>query len=272
MNQKPLNATKGAAITALVLTGLTVVFPKPAAAIFGIGDIVFDPSSWASLGSIWSQDITNGLKLEEEVAQAVKIYNNAVQVYNLAQQEAAFIQNKQIYQAIGVVAQHAAVANKGGETSGWDRALTTAGGLANAAQAWQRASAPGSSMQARVNLADSLGIDALNVIGSCHDAAGQNNGALQNIETFAMDSSQGSNTAVSQANAGDLAQVQMLRTQQCQHAIANEQLKQKLIENLRQRDIESDQITFAQNAAAYVNTENNAWAGGAASFAGYRIP
>jgi hypothetical protein len=246
--------------------------PQPAAALFGVGDIVFDPSSYASLGSIWSQDISNGLKLEEELAEATKIYNNAVQVYNLAQQEASFLRHKQIYQAIGVVAQHAAVANVGGGTTGWDRALTSAGRLANAALAWQHATASGTSMQARVNLADSMGIDALNVIGSCNDAALQNNGALQNLEAFGLDGAQASNTAVSQANATNLGQLQMLRTQQYQHAIANEQLKQKLLQNLRERDIESDQLSFSQSVAGYTQTEDNDWAGGAAAFTGYRVP
>jgi hypothetical protein len=272
MTQKTRKTITRVGISALVLTGLIVVSPQPASALFGFGDIVFDPSSWASLGSIWSQDISNGLKLEQEISEATKIYNNAVQVYNLAQQEASYLHHKQMYQAIGAIEMHAAVANVGGETSGWDRALTMAAGLTNATQAWQHATAPGTSMQARVNLADSMGIDALNVIGSCYDAAGQNDGALQRLESFALDNGAGSNVAVAQANAANLAQVQMLRTQQCQHSIANEQLKQKLLQNLRERDIESDQLTFLQATANYNHTEDNAWQGGAGSFSSYRVP
>lgn len=272
MNKKFVHAARGAAITASVLIGLAVVSPKPAAAVFGIGDVVFDPSSFSTLGHIWTEDISTGLKIQQEVTQAIKIYNNAVQMYNLAQQEAGFIHNKQIFQVIGVVAQHAAVANLHGETSGWNTALTRAGGLAAAAQAWQHATAPGLSMQARVSLADSIGVDALNVIGSCNDAASQNAVPIQNLQSFALDSNAGSNIVVAQANATNIGQVQMLHTQQCQHAIANEQLKQKLLENMRERDIESNQLTFAQNAAGYVNTENNAWSGGSTAFTSYRVP
>ena len=37
------------AASGLLLFGLGVSIPRPAHAIFGIGDVVFDPSSWSQL-------------------------------------------------------------------------------------------------------------------------------------------------------------------------------------------------------------------------------
>jgi hypothetical protein len=43
MKKRWILIAKGSALAGLVLTGLTVLFPRPATAIFGFGDIVFDP-------------------------------------------------------------------------------------------------------------------------------------------------------------------------------------------------------------------------------------
>ena len=76
------------AIPLVCVAVFTAINPQPMYAIFGFGDIVFDPSSWAEIGSVWGQDISNGAKLIETYNQTVKIYDNAVQAYNIANQMA----------------------------------------------------------------------------------------------------------------------------------------------------------------------------------------
>ena len=82
-----------------VVTGMGYLAVNPPAmyGLFGIGDIVFDPSSWASLGSIWGQDIINGAKLIETYNQTVKIVQNGLQMYSLATQMAQRVQNKSVW-------------------------------------------------------------------------------------------------------------------------------------------------------------------------------
>ena len=76
-------------------TTFLLLLPTPAAALFGIGDVVFDPTSYATLAKIWSSDATTLTKVIEEVTQLGKIYGNAVQTYNQAMAMAQRAQPRQ---------------------------------------------------------------------------------------------------------------------------------------------------------------------------------
>jgi hypothetical protein len=102
-------------LPAMALLGLTVVSPKDASAQFAI----FDASSWAMMGNVWNEDISTGVKMAQELQQGLKLYQNAVQIYGLASQEAMYIRNKQILLAVGFLAQHAMIPGQ----PGWDKAL-----------------------------------------------------------------------------------------------------------------------------------------------------
>jgi hypothetical protein len=71
--------------------------PQPVYALFGIGDVVFDPTSWAALGDIWQSDLSNGIKLAETYNQTVKIVENGLQMYNIANAMAQRITNKDVW-------------------------------------------------------------------------------------------------------------------------------------------------------------------------------
>ncbi len=77
--------------------GYLAINPQPMYAIFGMGDIVFDPSSWTNLGHIWSQDISNGAKLIQTYNQTVKIVQNGLQMYSLAMQMSRRVQDKGVW-------------------------------------------------------------------------------------------------------------------------------------------------------------------------------
>ena len=57
------------AVGVIVTTALLLV-PTPAAALFGLGDIVFDPTSYATLAKIWSSDASTLTKVTEEARPA----------------------------------------------------------------------------------------------------------------------------------------------------------------------------------------------------------
>ena len=44
---------------------------------------VFDASTWAAIGQVWNQDISNGAKLIQEYNELVKIWTSGMQIYNL---------------------------------------------------------------------------------------------------------------------------------------------------------------------------------------------
>jgi hypothetical protein len=88
---------KWMALPVLIGIGYLAMNPPPAYAIFGFGDVVFDPTSWATLGHIWTEDISNGAKLVQTYNETVKIVKNGLQVYNLAMQMSQRVQNKSVW-------------------------------------------------------------------------------------------------------------------------------------------------------------------------------
>jgi hypothetical protein len=224
------------------IVGALFIVSSPAYGIFGIGDIVFDPTSYATLAP--------------QLTEAVQILENGIQMYNLAMQEATYLESKNVFQAVGLVAAHVGVANLAGETNGWDAVLTTATSPGAATGAWQTASNPLTSLQARINLADSMGAEALMVIGSCNQNAQQNDISITSLESEAMSGDGLANTAAALGNIQNMGQTEALRTQQCQHAMENERLKQMSLETLRYRDLESQSLTTFQTIDTYYATNS----------------
>ena len=69
---------KGGALTAAVVLFLPLVTPRLNGQI-----AVFDATSWASLGKIWNEDISNGAKMIQEYNELVKIWTSGMQLYTL---------------------------------------------------------------------------------------------------------------------------------------------------------------------------------------------
>jgi type IV secretion system protein TrbJ len=87
------------ATTLLVLgVGYLAVNPEKLHALLGIGDLVFDPSSYASLGEIWSEDASNGVKLAETYNQTVMLVKQGLQIYNLGLAMSQRIESKQVWE------------------------------------------------------------------------------------------------------------------------------------------------------------------------------
>ena len=108
--------------------------PTPAYAIFGIGDIVFDPSSWAEIGEVWSQDISNGAKLVETYNQTVKIVKNGLDAYNLAMTMAQRVENKNVWKMAAFAVGSEEMKDHYGESINWSAAMN--GDVLNAAHAY----------------------------------------------------------------------------------------------------------------------------------------
>lgn len=212
----------------VALLALTVVSPKQASAQFA----VFDAGTYATMGKIWSQDITTYAKLAEEAQTATKILQNGMQLYGIAMQEASFLKNKQILQAAGFLAQHAQIPGH----SDWDAAMTSVGGIAAAGAAFKTMTQPGLSMQYRIALIDSFGTSMLNTLGNCYAAAAKTDGAMSALETMAISMNPDANTRANQANVTNLGLSQSLRIQECQHNMQMQQAKLQMIQALAQRE------------------------------------
>jgi len=124
------------AVPLLAGLGYVAVNPLPVYGIFGIGDVVFDPSSWTSLGHIWVQDISNGAKLVQSYNQAVKIFENGVQAYNLAVSMARNITNKHLWEVSAFTVGEEFAQTHYNETVNFAAVMN--GDFLHAGQAWQQ--------------------------------------------------------------------------------------------------------------------------------------
>jgi hypothetical protein len=127
---------KGFAILGAILL-LMSAFPRQSYAVFGFGDIVFDPTSYATLGHIWSEDISNGAKIMQEYNQLVQLYSNAVAEYQLAKQMAQRLAQKSTWITVGTRAANEVTETRYGEAINWSTAMN--GDFAHAAAAYRNA-------------------------------------------------------------------------------------------------------------------------------------
>src|SRR5215469_7498002 len=81
---KPFTATTPLARKLIVPVGLAFVVlcavPKPAHAIFGLGDIVYDPTNWG--------------EAVKQLEQDIKLVEQGIQTYNLLQSELRMLQQR----------------------------------------------------------------------------------------------------------------------------------------------------------------------------------
>lgn len=123
--------------TPLLLGALYLaVNPQPLYAIFGFGDIVFDPTSYAQFTEIWGQDISNGAKLMETYNQTVKIVTNGLQLYNLSMQMAQRVQSKQVWETAGFAVGNEVTQNHYNESVNFGAVMN--GDVLHAGAAWQQ--------------------------------------------------------------------------------------------------------------------------------------
>ena len=157
---------------------------------------VFDGASWTELGSIWSQDVSNGVKLTQTVQQGGMLISQGLSIYNLAMRETTALRNKQWMQAAGYLS-HMTIPGQ----PQWTLALRSGGGMLNAAGAWQQMTAPGASLQNRIQIADAFGTSMADALGGCTAAAIQSDGAIGQLEQIALSMNTLDNTRASLGRA-----------------------------------------------------------------------
>jgi hypothetical protein len=130
---------KDRAVWAIVLAGsLFFTTARPAMAIFGFGDVVFDPTAYATLGHIWSQDISNYAKMAQTVMQLEKIYASGMQMYTLgrAMSQSFDGAHKAEWASVAQMGMLDYTQDKYGENSNWAKAIS--GAPSQVPGAWQR--------------------------------------------------------------------------------------------------------------------------------------
>ena len=267
-------ASKKAIFFGLVAVSALLLLPSPAAALFGLGDIVFDPTSYATLGKIWSSDASTLTKVAEEVTQLEKIYANAIQTYNQAMAMARSFSHasRMNWLTVGITAVEDATANRYGETVNWAALVNGNPGLASAA--WRNATLPMSddsstflsheALGSSANLTNLASIEALDgsstkclsEIAEYRTAAQTNSLAISQLQSADDDDGDETNSEIEQLNLVNGAQAAALHEQQSQGALHACLVEQQILANTWQRNAASE--TMNSYGAATVSRQANA--------------
>jgi hypothetical protein len=241
--------------TALLLTA------PPSFALFGMGDIVFDPQSYASL-----------------VQQLTMIRNQ----YNMLKNNVAHFSFKQQWKTTLHTLENVNVANMFGETAGIKIALNS-NSPSTSATAWKTATVTmnsgtssylrgqslGSariSQLAMVETSDSISPDCLTAVGQYRTNRTENATANSSLVSSQFDTSDGANSEVQQLNLLNASEAQKLSEMQAQGALHTCLAGQMTVANMERRNAAVEDLNTAvfvqqQRATNDVSaaSESNTW-------------
>jgi hypothetical protein len=236
----------------LLAGGLLLATATPSFALFGIGDIVFDPTSYASL-----------------VSQLTTLESQ----YNMLKNNVTHFSFKQQWQTTLNALKNANVANMFGETAGVNIALNTNSPSASLT-AWKTATVPvssgtttylkgqtvGNSAQlsqlAMIEMSDSVSPDCLTAVGQYRSGRSQNGTANNSLTQQQFDTTSATNSEVQQLNLLNAAQAQQLTEMQSQAAMHVCLASQMTVANMQQRNAAAQDLNTAA-AVQQQRTVNN---------------
>lgn len=245
-----------------LITGtLVVLTAAPSFALFGIGSIVFDPTSYANL---------------------------VQQFTTLQMQYTAFVNNlthfsvKKQWQTTLTALKNTNVKNRFGETNGLSAALTTNSPTASST-AWTAGTVPVSSTSstflqgqavgsarlsqlAMIEASDSVSPDCLTAVGQYRAARAQNAAAVSVLASDELDTSSSTNSEVQQLNLLNAAEAQKMAEMQTQGTLQSCLAAQMAVVNMERRNaaaIDLNTAAFVQQQRASNNAnaakEGNTW-------------
>jgi hypothetical protein len=233
----------------------------PSYALFGIGDIVFDPTSYASL-----------------VSQLTTLETQ----YNMLKNNITHFSVKQQWQTTLHALENVNVANMFGETAGISIALNS-NSPSTSSTAWRTVTLPMSgnttsylqgqtlggsrtSQLAMIETSDAISPDCLTAVGQYRAARAQNVTASSSLNSFQFDNTDATNTEVQQLNLLNAAQGQGMAEMQSQGALQVCMAGQMTVANMERRNAAVEDMNTAafvqqQRAANNVSaaSESNTW-------------
>ena len=229
--------------------GLLLLTATPSFALFGIGDIVFDPTSYASLVS----------QLTTLQTQYTMLKNN-IEHFSIKQQ----------WQTTLTALKNANVKNMFGETNGMTAALNSNSPSASTT-GWSAATVPVSSdlpayigsqtpgspqlsQLAMIEMSDSVSPDCITAVGQYRAARTQNATANSSLTVNQLDGGTSTNSEVQQLNLLNAAEAQKISEMQSQGVLQACLASQMAVANMQQRNAAALDL----NTAAYVQQQRTA--------------
>lgn len=233
----------------------------PGFALFGIGDIVFDPTSYASL---------------------VSQLTTMEQQYRMLQNNIEHFSFKQQWQTTLHALENVNVRDMFGETNGMTTALNSNSPSASST-GWTAATVPvnsdlptyiggqtpGSPQMAQlamIEMSDAISPDCLTAVGQYRAARSQNQTANNSLAASQLDTSTATNSEVQQLNLLNAAEAQKMAEMQAQGTIQTCIASQMAVANMQQRnaaatDLNTAVFVQAQHATHDMSaaSEDNTW-------------
>lgn len=227
--------------------GLLLLTATPSFALFGIGDIVFDPTSYASLVS----------QLTTLQTQYTMLKNN-IEHFSIKQQ----------WQTTLTALKNANVKNMFGETNGMTTALNSNSPSASTT-GWSAATVPVSSdlpayigsqtpgspqlsQLAMIEMSDSVSPDCITAVGRYRAARTQNATANTSLTANQLDGSSSTNSEVQQLNLLNAAEAQKMSEMQSQGVLQACLASEMAVANMQQRNAAATDL----NTAVFVQTQH----------------
>lgn len=227
--------------------GLLLLTATPSFALFGIGDIVFDPTSYASL-----------------VSQLTTIESQ----YNMLKNNIEHFSLKQQWQTTLTTLKNVNVANMFGETNGmtiafnsnsvmasntaWKTAITPVSSNVATYFQGQSLGTPQMSQLAMIEMSDSISPDCITAVGSYRAARAQNTTANTSLQANQLDGTSATNSEVQQLNLLNAAEAQKLSEMQNQGALQACLASQMAITNMERRNAAATDL----NTVAFVQQQH----------------
>ncbi len=239
----------------LLAAGSVMVFlaiASPAFAIFGFGDIVFDPS-------VYAEAIEQVLQLERQYAQLLQTYQMIRSEYEHLKWMAKRVPVDMVtrYKAAATPWQNSSAANTYGTTEAWTAGITTGLGASSGyAGAVERLHAYGEALsnvpgdqQARikadyatVELTDGANIAAIETIGRLRANAHGVETAIQGLEADSLSADPDMNTEIAVLNKINAANLISTRSEQDANKLLVALTEAQIIDAKRKRDAEAAAI------------------------------
>ena len=257
--------SKWMVVPVLLGVGYLAVNPQPLYALFGLGDIVFDPTTYATMGEIWGQDISNGAKLIQTYNQTVKILQNGLQMYGLATQMAQRIDHKSTWMTAAFSVGNETAQRHYNETVNFSAVMN--GDALNAGRAWQdstryagnagylgsvtAANSRRMSEFATIQMLDATSQRCAQILANYKQTQDANQGAEEHLKADALDQSDGKNAMVSVLNVISGGSIHLHAQEKANGNLQACLAEQKTLEAKVQRDkLADEQNWYADIAAA----------------------
>ena len=233
-------------------------FAAPALAIFGLGDIVYDPTNFAEAVQEFTQ-------LEQSYAQLIQTYKMIENQYNqmLWMAKADPVNMVLRYRATVTPWTPSSATNTYGTTSAWQSAINTGQGVSGGYGAATEplgtyggalGSIPSDQLErlqkdyGTVELSDGANQAAIQLLGQLRANAAANETAISNLEADSLSSDPNLNTEVAVLNKINAAHIVNLRNAQDTNKLLTALAEGQIVAAKRERDAQATETECAEHA------------------------